>query len=125
VLTLYKGMTPVRSYWRHSQGYYQGDKHRAGDKRTPEGHFYICSMNNTSGSISSWGSAIRASRMQKKACCRTISYDQYREIWSANVERRQPPWDTALGGRSGSMKAPGHRHSTGAEPGELTDGCIG
>ncbi len=45
-LTLYKGMVPVKTYPAvFGRGYSDGDKRKTGDKRTPEGDFYICTMN--------------------------------------------------------------------------------
>jgi hypothetical protein len=47
--TLYKGQTPVKTYRAvFGRGYADGDKERAGDRRTPEGEFYICSRNHSS-----------------------------------------------------------------------------
>src|SRR5512134_2314465 len=103
VLTLYKGMTPVRSYWAAlGKGYYQGDKNRSGDKRTPEGHFYICSMNNSERFYKFMGISYPSIQHAEKGMMQgLITYDQYREIWNAITELRQPPWDTALGGAIG------------------------
>src|SRR6266540_3858892 len=45
-VTLYKGETPVKTYRAvFGKGYQEGDKQRMGDRRTPEGEFYICTMN--------------------------------------------------------------------------------
>ena len=47
-LTLYKGDLPVKTYHAvFGRGYQDGDKRMVGDKRTPEGDFYICTMNHS------------------------------------------------------------------------------
>jgi len=47
-LTLYKGDQPVKTYRAvFGKGYQDGDKRMAGDKRTPEGDYYICTMNGS------------------------------------------------------------------------------
>lgn len=127
VLTLYKGATPVRSYWAAlGKGYYQGDKHRSGDKRTPEGHFYICSMNNSERFYKFMGISYPSIQHAEKGMMQgLITYDQYREIWKAITELRQPPWDTALGGAIGIH---GRLMDTAIKripnPVNWTDGCI-
>jgi len=127
VLTLYKGMTPVRSYWAAlGRGWSGGDKQRSGDKRTPEGDFYVCSMNPSERfykfmGISYPGLVHAESAMQGGL----ITYGQYLEIWKAIVERRQPPWDTRLGGAigiHGRVQGPAVRRAPNPE--NWTDGCI-
>jgi murein L,D-transpeptidase YafK len=47
-LTLYKGDRPVKTYRAaFGRGFRDGDKRKSGDKRTPEGEFYICTMNHS------------------------------------------------------------------------------
>lgn len=127
VLTVYKGTTPVRSYWAAlGKGYDRGDKHRMGDKRTPEGHFYICSMNSSERFYKFMGISYPSYRHAEEGMrLGLITYEQYREIWNANVERRQPPWDTPLGGAIGIH---GRIQNTAIQripkPVNWTDGCI-
>jgi len=47
-MTLYKGDTLIKTYQAvFGRGHRDGDKKRMGDKRTPEGEFYICVMNHS------------------------------------------------------------------------------
>ncbi len=127
VLTLYKGTTPVRSYWAAlGRGWQSGDKQRSGDKRTPEGEFYICSMNPSERfykfmGISYPGIPHAEAAMQGGL----ITYGQYLEIWKAIVERRKPPWDTKLGGAIGIHgRVAGPAVLRPPAPENWTDGCI-
>lgn len=127
VLTLYKGMTPVKSYWAaFGKGYASGDKRRKGDKRTPEGKFYICSLNHSERFYKFIGLSYPGLRHANEGLARgIISRVEYNEIARAIAERRQPPWDTALGGAIGI-----HGRLTDAavkytpRPENWTDGCI-
>jgi len=127
VLTLYKGMTPVKSYWAaFGKGYHKGDKRRVGDKRTPEGDFYICTMNHSERFYKFMGLSYPDIRHAEDAMKRgLITYAQYLEIWRANGERRQPPWDTALGGAIGIHgRVLNSAISRVPNPANWTDGCI-
>ncbi len=127
VLTLYKGPVPVRSYWAAlGTGYRRGDKLRVGDKRTPEGDFFICSMNHSERFYKFMGISYPGIRRAEEAMREgVITYAQYLDIWRANIERRQPPWDTALGGAIGIhgriLKS---AISQVPNPANWTDGCI-
>ncbi len=103
VLTLYKGMTPVKSYWAvFGKGYNAGDKRERGDKRTPEGEFYICSLNHSERFYKFMGISYPGISQAKTGLQRgVITESEYREIERAIQERRQPPWDTELGGAVG------------------------
>src|SRR5271169_3060529 len=47
-VTIYKGDDPVKTYRAvFGKGFQDGDKRMQGDKRTPEGEFYICTMNHS------------------------------------------------------------------------------
>lgn len=128
-LTLYKGDRPVKTYRAvFGRGYQDGDKLRAGDKRTPEGDFYICTMNHSKRFYKFMGLSYPGVRHADQGLRdRIISPRQYRLIMQANAERRQPPWDTRLGGAVGI-----HGRTEGsaiAPPGwwadlNWTDGCI-
>lgn len=80
----------------------EGHKKREGDGRTPEGTYFICTRNARSRfhlflGISYPGpeDADRASRDDM------LTSEQQRAIIEAARDRRQPPWDTALGGEVG------------------------
>ena len=79
-----------------------GHKQRAGDARTPEGQYYVCTRNQRSKfhlflgiSYPNTDDAAEARRDGR------ISQDEYRAIAEAIAARRQPPWDTPLGGEIG------------------------
>ena len=80
----------------------EGHKEREGDGRTPEGLYFVCNRNPRSRfhlflgisypSADDADAALRAGR---------ISSAEHRAITSADSARRQPPWDTPLGGEIG------------------------
>lgn len=127
VLTVYKGITPVKSYWAaFGKGYRQGDKRRKGDKRTPEGHFYICSMNHSERFYKFMGISYPGIAHAEHAMNRgDISYAEYLAIWNAIAGRQQPPWDTNLGGAIG-IHGRTFRKAIDRVPDPVnwTDGCI-
>jgi murein L,D-transpeptidase YafK len=102
-VTLYKGGVPVKTYRAvFGQGYWDGDKRMQGDKRTPEGEFYICTMNNSKRFYKFMGLSYPDLRhaeygLQTKA----ISPDEYMKIKKAIEDRQAPPWETRLGGAVG------------------------
>jgi murein L,D-transpeptidase YafK len=80
----------------------RGPKQRAGDGRTPEGDYYVCTRNERSAfhlflGLSYPGPA-DADRALKQ---RRLTAAQARAIQAAHTERAQPPWTTPLGGAVG------------------------
>ena len=127
VLTVYKGMTPVKSYWAaFGKGYRQGDKRRKGDKRTPEGHFYICSMNHSDRFYKFMGISYPGIAHAEEGMRRgDISYAEYLAIWNAIAGQQQPPWDTRLGGAIGIHGRTQREAITRVpDPANWTEGCI-
>jgi murein L,D-transpeptidase YafK len=127
-VTLYKGETPVKTYRAvFGQGYGDGDKRMQGDKRTPEGEFYICTMNNSKRFYKFMGLSYPDLRhaehgLQEKI----ISPGEYIMIKKAQDERQPPPWETRLGGAVGIH---GRTHGGAIAPKHVlrvnwTDGCI-
>ncbi len=102
-LTLYKGERPVKTYRAvFGKGFRDGDKRKAGDRRTPEGDFYICTMNHSKRFYKFMGlSYPGVSHAEYGLRERLISRREYAMIRKANEERRQPPWHTKLGGAVG------------------------
>ncbi len=102
LLTLFVGDVPVKEYAIGLGTAPTGDKEREGDRRTPEGEFYLCYRNPTSRFHRflgiSYPSSDDADRGLRQGL---ISRDQYRAITTAHAARRQPPWDTPLGGEVG------------------------
>jgi len=101
--TLYKGNTPVKTYRAvFGKGYRDGDKQMTGDKRTPEGEFYICSMNNSKRFYKFLGLSYPDIKHAEYGLhSNIITPNQYAMIKKAIDERQQPPWDTELGGAVG------------------------
>ena len=102
-LTLYKGETPVKTYRAvFGKGFLDGDKQKAGDKRTPEGEFYICSMNHSKRFYKFMGLSYPGLKhaeygLQNKL----ISPGEFAAIKKALEERQPPPWGTRIGGAIG------------------------
>lgn len=129
-LTLYKGARPVKTYRAvFGKGFRDGDKRRAGDKRTPEGDFFICSMNHSKRFYKFMGlSYPGVPHAEYGVRAGLISQQEYEMIKKASQERQPPPWDTNLGGAVGihgrmidSAIAPRHYTAAGTN---WTDGCI-
>ena len=127
-LTLYKGDTPIKTYRAvFGRGFLDGDKRMQGDRRTPEGDFYICTMNHSKRFYKFMGLSYPDLRHATDGLqSGMISRPQYLSIKKAIEERQPPPWDTRLGGAVGIHG----RVLEGASPGpsfvnmNWTDGCI-
>lgn len=102
-LTLYKGDIPVKTYAAvFGKGHPNGDKEKAGDKRTPEGDFYICTMNHSKRFYKFMGLSYPGLKHAERGLRHgLISVREYSEIERASNEGRQPPWETKLGGAIG------------------------
>ena len=94
-----------------------GDKVREGDRRTPEGEFYIFTKNDKSAFYLSLGisypNAKHAERGQRD---RLITRAQYESIMRALKAKKTPPQTTALGGDIYI-----HGHGAGSD---WTWGCV-
>ena len=102
-LTLYTGDRPVKTYHAvFGKGFRDGDKRMTGDKRTPEGEFYICTMNHSKRFYKFMGLSYPGLKHAEYGLqSRMISPDEYTMIKKAIEERQSPPWDTRLGGAVG------------------------
>ncbi len=127
-LTLYKGDQPVKTYRAvFGKGYQDGDKRREGDKRTPEGDYYICTMNGSKRFYKFLGLSypdLKHAELGLQALL--ITPEQFAMIKKAMDERQPPPWDTPLGGAVGIH---GRMHASAVASNTLasinwTDGCI-
>jgi len=125
-LTLFKGDAPVKTYWAvFGKGYGEGDKERSGDKRTPEGDFYICSMNHSKRFYKFLGLSYPGIKHAERGLQRgLISPREYGEIEKAAQEQRQPSWETRLGGAIGIHGRMLEDPSVWAMRQNWTDGCI-
>jgi murein L,D-transpeptidase YafK len=94
-----------------------GDKVRAGDRRTPEGDFYIFTKNNKSAFYLSLGvSYPNAPHAERGLRDGLISRSQYQSIISAVKSKRTPLQNTRLGGDI-------YIHGNGAQS-DWTWGCV-
>ncbi len=76
-----------------------GDKVREGDRRTPEGNFYVFTKNDKSAFYLSLGlSYPNAAHAQRGLRDRLITKAQYDSILRALNAKQAPPQKTALGG---------------------------
>jgi murein L,D-transpeptidase YafK len=126
-VTLCKGEITVKTYRAmFGKGYSNGDKQMQGDQRTPEGEFYICTMNDSKRFYRFMGLSYPGLK-HAEAGLRSgmISPDEYAMIKKAVEERLPPPWGTRLGGAVGIH---GRTLETGNAPLTVdrnwTDGCI-
>ncbi|HEV2705023.1 MAG TPA: L,D-transpeptidase family protein [Pyrinomonadaceae bacterium] len=76
-----------------------GDKVREGDRRTPEGDFYVCVKNPQSAFYLSLGlSYPNEEHAARGLRDRLITRSEHARITRALRRKRTPPWTTALGG---------------------------
>jgi murein L,D-transpeptidase YafK len=116
-LFLYSGHQLVRTY-RIGLGLSPvGDKVRAGDRRTPEGDFYVFTRNDKSAFYLSLGisypNAVHAERGLRDGL---ITKAQYNAVISAVKAKKTPPQNTRLGGDI-------YIHGRGASS-DWTWGCV-
>jgi hypothetical protein len=79
-----------------------GHKEREGDRRTPEGEYYICTRNPRSAFHLFLGLSYPGIPDADRGLAQgMITPEQHREIVRAVREGRAPPWDTPLGGAVG------------------------
>jgi len=127
LLAVYQGDKPLKSYRAvFGGGYQDGDKQAMGDRRTPEGEFYICTMNHSKRFYKFMGLSYPGLKHAAYGLERNIiSPEEYTLIQKAITERQQPPWETSLGGAVGihgrMLKNPEAARSSSQN---WTDGCI-
>lgn len=125
-LTLYKGSAPVKTYRAvFGKGYADGDKERYGDRRTPEGEFYICSMNTSKRFYKFMGLSYPGLKHADQGLRKGIlSPSEHQAIQQAIAERRQPSWETRLGGAIGIHGRLVENAAAQQNRENWTDGCI-
>lgn len=95
----------------------EGDKEREGDSKTPVGNYYVCTRNDKSRFTLFLGlSYPNIDDAQRGLDSGMINKDSYDSIKQALQQKRQPPWNTPLGGEVGI-------HGGGADS-DWTAGCI-
>lgn len=116
-LTVLDGGKRVKRY-RVVVGTNAGDKEQEGDRRTPEGDFYICYKNPQSRFTLSMGLSYPSVEDAQRGLRQgLISQEQHDQIVKAISEGGVPPWYTPLGGEI--MIHGGGSNRTG------TAGCVG
>lgn len=99
VLVVYSDGRPAKTYRMVLGSEPVGDKEREGDRRTPEGEFYVCTKNAQSQYHRSIGlSYPDAEDAERGLAAGLISKREHRTILDAVRHLKQPPWNTALGG---------------------------
>jgi murein L,D-transpeptidase YafK len=79
-----------------------GPKRRAGDGRTPEGDYYVCSRNERSAFHLFLGLSYPGPEDAERGLReRLVTPAQARAIRDAHAARQAPPWTTPLGGAIG------------------------
>jgi len=127
-LSLYKDDVPVKNYRAvFGKGFQDGDKRVQGDKRTPEGNFYICTMNRSKRFYKFMGLSYPGLKHAEYGLqARMISLADYVMIKNAIDERQAPPWETRLGGAVGihgrNLSVPSAERTLVDM--NWTDGCI-
>jgi murein L,D-transpeptidase YafK len=102
VLAAYSGSRLLKEYPVALGPAPAGDKVRQGDARTPVGRFYICTRLEQSRFRRFLGiSYPRPADAQRGLRAGWISHRQHDAIRQAHGARRQPPWNTPLGGAVG------------------------
>jgi len=125
-LTLYKGSLPLKTYRAvFGRGYADGDKERVGDRRTPEGDFYVCSKNHSERFYKFLGLSYPGMKHAREGLRRgVISPAEYDAIARAIALRERPTWDTPLGGAIGIHGRTREDRSAQMARENWTDGCI-
>ncbi len=127
-VTLYKGDNPVKAYRAvFGRGFLGGDKRMQGDKRTPEGEFYICTMNNSKRFYKFMGLSYPDLKHAETGLkSGIISQFEYNLIKKAIEDRQTPLWNTRLGGAVGIHGRVLKDTATMRSLGDMnwTDGCI-
>lgn len=116
-LLLYDGPEVLRRYRIAVGANVHGDKEREGDRKTPEGIFYICTRNDASRFHKFMGLSYPAPDDAARGLkSKAISRAEHDAILDAHKKKECPPWKTALGGEVGI-------HGGGADR-DWTHGCI-
>lgn len=116
-LTVFSAGRPVKTYRIALGDRPEGPKEREGDKRTPEGEYYVCMKNPESRFDLSLGlSYPSAEDAERGVRDKLIGTREARAIREAIRAYRKPPWNTKLGGEI-------MIHGGGASS-DWTDGCV-
>ena len=122
ILTLYNGESIIAQY---SVGLGsaadQGAKQQEGDRRTPEGEYYVSGLNGDSKYHLALGlSYPNAQDAQRGLNSGLITQEQYNSILSSLNAGQQPDWYTKLGGQ---IMIHGQKGNLGGQA-DWTNGCV-
>ena len=92
----------IVSHYPAVYGVRRGRKQKQGDKKTPEGQYWVCTFNPKSKSHYFMGlSYPNLDDAKNGLASGLISKAEYRQIERALITGARPPWNTALGGAVG------------------------
>lgn len=101
-LILLERGTPIAEFPIALGGAPEGDKQREGDRRTPEGDYYVCEKHPSRRFYLFLGLSYPALKDAERGKAQgQISEAHYRAIREAIQSGTCPPWDTPLGGAVG------------------------
>ena len=101
-LALYDGDTLLRKFPVALASNAPGDKEREGDRRTPEGTFFVCTRNGNSRFHRFLGLSYPApDDAARGLAAALITSAESEAILDAHRKKTCPPWKTALGGEVG------------------------
>jgi len=116
-LSLYSNGKLIHTYRIGLGSAPEGDKTQEGDRRTPEGEYYVCSKNPQSKFHLSLGlSYPNLKDVARGLKEKRITKAQYNDIARALRKKARPPWNTPLGGEI-------FLHGNGSKT-DWTWGCI-
>ncbi|WP_242950646.1 L,D-transpeptidase family protein [Clostridium grantii] len=99
LLELYEGDKLIRRFKIALGTNAIGDKEKEGDKKTPEGEYYICTRNYKSKYTLSLGiSYPNIKDAQNGLNEKLIDKSTFNDISQAINNKKRPPWNTTLGG---------------------------
>ena len=120
VLTLYNKESIIAQY-SIGHGSAAGSKEQEGDKRTPEGEYTICVLNDQSKYYLSLGlNYPNANDAKRGLDTGLITQEEYNEIMSQLNAGQQPNWYTKLGGQ---IMIHGQKGNLGGQT-DWTTGCV-
>ena len=98
-LYLYRGNELIKEYKIALSDKNVGDKNKAGDRRTPEGLYYICQKNDRSRYYKTLGISYPNIQDAKRGLSKgRITQQEYRTIVKKQKALKRPSWNTSLGG---------------------------
>lgn len=131
VLELHQGGGVVRTYRVCLGMIPEGPKRVTGDKKTPEGEYFICYKSTESSYHRFLGISYPGEEDARAAFQNgLISLDRRDEIIASVKNGKTPPWNTALGGWVGIHGYPSDEYKRRwisllyPKPDNWTDGCI-